>query len=139
MKRQLALVLVLAAASLLVPSSAALAQPAPVTVFEKRFQATPPSGPYDELLLVLDLAPGTTYPAHSHGGPVFITVVEGALWERSGGHESSLNAGDTLMEEVGRVHEAGNNGPGTTRLLITVLLPKGADLTTDVQTGAAQA
>src|SRR5918911_2126278 len=124
----------------LLPLGAAFGQhpPAPVPVLEKRFEATAPAGPYDEVLLALDLAPGTEFPTHSHGGAVFVSVVDGTLWERSGGQETTFNAGDTFSEEPGRVHEAGNNGPGTTRLLVTVLLPKGALLTTDVQTGAAQ-
>src|SRR2546423_870316 len=122
MKRLSALVPILAAASLVVSIGVAYAQqpPAPVPVLEKRFQATAPSGPYDELLLVLDLAPGSTFPAHAHGGPVFVSVVDGTLWERSGGKETTFAVGDTFAEETGRVHEAGNNGPGTTRLLITV-------------------
>ena len=87
---------------------------------------------------MVDLAPGTAFPDHAHGGPVFVSVVEGTLWERSGGRETTLRAGETLYEETGRVHEAVNPGPGPTRLLLTVLLPKGAGLTTDVRTGAPQ-
>ena len=140
MKRSTVLVPIVAVASLVLPVGVAFGQqpPAPVTVLEKRFQAAPPSGPYDMVLLVLDLAPGTEFPSHAHGGPVFATVVEGTFWERSGGQEMVLHVGDTLAEETGRVHEAGNDGPGMTRLVITVLLPRGAELTTDTQTGAAQ-
>jgi quercetin dioxygenase-like cupin family protein len=130
----------LAALMSLLPLGAAFGQqpPAPVPVLEKRFEATAPAGPYDEVLLALDLAPGTEFPTHSHGGAVFVSVVDGTLWERSGGQERTFNAGDTFTEEAGRIHSAGNRGPGTTRLLITVLLPKGAQLTTDVQSGAPQ-
>jgi quercetin dioxygenase-like cupin family protein len=140
MKRSSVLVPLVAVASLVLPVGVAFGQqpPAPVTVLEKRFEATAPPGSYDEVLFVLDLAPGTEFPSHSHGGPVFLSVVEGTLWDRSGGEETVLNAGDTLTEEAGRVHAAGNDGPGMTRLLITVLLPKGAQLTTDAQTGAPQ-
>jgi quercetin dioxygenase-like cupin family protein len=140
MKRLSILAPILALATLVLPAAVAFSQqsPAPVTVLEKRFPATAPPGPYDMVLLVLDLAPGTEFPIHTHGGPVFATVVEGTFWERSGGQRTVLQTGDTLAEETGRMHEAGNDGPGTTRLLITVLLPKGAALTTDTQTGANQ-
>src|SRR5919197_2129426 len=140
MKWRSALMAIVAAAALVLSNGVAFGQqpPAPVPVLEKRFQATAPSGPYDELILVLDLAPGTEFPTHQHGGPVFVSVVEGTLWERSGGNETTFKAGDTFTEEAGRLHAAGNNGPGTTRLLITVLLPKRVELTTDAQTGAPQ-
>src|ERR671916_1063908 len=113
MRRLSILATVLAVASVTLPAAVAVGQqtPAPVTVLEKRFPATAPSGPYDMVLLVLDLAPGAEFPSHAHGGPVFVTVAEGALWERSGGRETVLQTGDTLAEETGRVHEAGNNGP----------------------------
>lgn len=139
MKRVSVLALLLAAVSMVLPVGVAFAQqpPVPVPVLEKRFQATAPSVPYDEVLLVLDIAPGAETPTHSHGGSVFLSVLEGTLWERSGGHETILNAGDTLMEEPGRVHAAGNSGSVNTRLLVTVLLPKGAALTTVQGTGEA--
>jgi quercetin dioxygenase-like cupin family protein len=41
-----------------------------------------------------------------------------------------LNVGDTLMEDPGRVHAAGNSGSTNTRLLVTVLLPKGVAFST---------
>src|SRR5262249_59181284 len=92
--------------SLVMPVGVAFGQPqppGPVTVQEKRFPTTAPSGPYDALLLVLDMAPSTTFPAHSHGGPAVLTVMEGTFWERSQGHEMVMNVGDTLIEETGRV------------------------------------
>jgi quercetin dioxygenase-like cupin family protein len=141
MKRLPVLVPILVAVGLALPVGVVIGQqpPAPVPVLEKRFEGTPPPGPYDMNLLILDFAPGAATPTHSHGGPVFLTVVDGTLWERSGGQETVLNAGDTLMEEPGRVHAAGNEGPGTARLLVTVLLPKGAAFTTIQETGAPAA
>lgn len=139
--RSVVVPLVVVASLVLLPVGVVFAQPqppGPIPVLEKRFPVTPPSGPYDEILLVLDMAPGTTFPLHAHGGPVVLTVVEGTLWERSSGRETVLNPGDTLVEETGRQHEAGNRGAGRTRLLITVLLPKGALLSTDMQTHLAQ-
>jgi quercetin dioxygenase-like cupin family protein len=81
MKWQPARVSLLATAFLVLPLSVAFAQqpPAPVPLLEKRFEATAPSGPYDLLLLVLDLAPGAEAPTHSHGGAVFLSVLEGTL------------------------------------------------------------
>ena len=108
MNQLLALVPVLAAVSLVLPGRRGV-RPAGA-----RRGASPggagaamaaPPGPYDELLLVVDLAPGTAFPDHAHGGPVFVSVVEGALWERSGGRETTLRAGETLYEETGRVHD----------------------------------
>jgi quercetin dioxygenase-like cupin family protein len=140
MKRLSILAFALVAASVALPVATAFGQqaPAPVTILEKRFLAAPPSGPYDMVLLVLDLEPGTQFPSHAHGGPVFVTVAEGAMRDRSGGQETVLRTGDTLAEATGRVHEAGNDGPGMARLIVTVLLPTGATLTTDTQTGVSQ-
>jgi quercetin dioxygenase-like cupin family protein len=138
--RAASLIAVVAAMGIIImPTSTAFAQQLPPGVLvEKRFQADNPPGPFDVVQLVLDLAPDAATPTHSHGGQVFLTVLEGTLWERSGGVETTLVLGETLTEHPGRVHAAGNSRDISTELLVTVLLPKGAALTT-LEEGGPQA
>ena len=124
---------------LLLPTGVAFGQPAPpspTTVSEDRFEAAGVAGPIEVVQVVLDFAPGAGVPAHTHGGQVFITVVEGALTLSEGGSEQAYRAGETIVEEPGHFYSATNASSGNTRLFATYVLPKGAPLTT-VQEGAA--
>jgi quercetin dioxygenase-like cupin family protein len=129
----------LAVLSLALSAGVAFGQPAPpgpTTVSEDRFPAADVPGPIEVVHVVLDFAPGAGVPAHTHGGQVFITVVEGALTLSEGGSEKAYRAGETTVEEPGHFYTATNAGSGNTRLFATYVLPKGAPLTT-VQEGAA--
>ena len=61
---------IVVALTLVLPTRAALGQPVgPTTVFEKRFQAGDPPALAEVLQLMLDFAPGSSTPVHTHGGP----------------------------------------------------------------------
>jgi quercetin dioxygenase-like cupin family protein len=110
--------------------------PGPTTVSNKRFEAASLPGPIELVHGVVDLAPGAGMPTHTHGGQVFITVLEGALTLSGDGGEQTYRASETVVEEPGHFFAATNPGAGNTRLFVSYVLPKGAPPTT-VQEGAA--
>lgn len=113
------------------------APPGPTTHFLTRFDVPTAPATFDQIMLVVDFPPGTWTPPHTHGGTVYITVVEGEAAARMPGMpatEKKYKAGETFVEVPGEYLEVGNPGSVTARLLSTVILPKGAALTTN-QTG----
>jgi quercetin dioxygenase-like cupin family protein len=137
--RVLALLSVVVSALIgLLPAGLAFGQelpPGTSTVFNKRFEAASVPGPIELIQVVLDLPPGAGLPSHMHGGQTFVTLVEGALTVREEGGERTYQAGETFVEQPGEVHSVVNPTSGTTRLLVSYVLPKGAPQTT-VQEGA---
>lgn len=113
-------------------AGAALSQdvpPGPTTRHRVEFQVVdPPAAPAELVQLVLDFAPGAFTPPHTHGGPTFVTVVEGEMTRRVGGTEETFRAGQGWVEP-GEVHAAGNVASTTARVLVTALVPKGAVFT----------
>ena len=125
--------------ALLLPAGAASGQglpPGPSAVITQRFEATSLPGPVELVQIVLDFPPGAGVATHTHGGQAFVTVVERAITLRGPGGERTYSAGQTVVEQPSEFHSAANAASGTTRLLASYVLPKGAPLTT-VQEGAA--
>ena len=81
-------------------------------------------------LVILDFAPGTWTPLHSHGGLTLVRVLEGEMTRRAHGADDVFQAGEGWVETPGDVHAAGNAGTAPARVLVTFLLPAGAPLTT---------
>jgi LPXTG-motif cell wall-anchored protein len=126
---------------LLLPTTVALGQapPGPTNPFHSEFDVSNPPAQFDEILLLGEVAPGATTPRHTTGGDQYITVIAGELTRRTFGGtptEKTYKAGDTLTERAGEVQEVANAGTAPARWLATILVPKGAPLTTDQQTGA---
>jgi len=90
-------------------------------------------------LLILEFAPGTWTPLHTHGGTALVRVLEGEMTRRTRGVDDTFRAGEGWVETPGDVHAAGNAGPATARVLVTFLLPTGAPLTTVEGTPSAAA
>jgi quercetin dioxygenase-like cupin family protein len=136
-KRSVVLAAVLVLLSTLFVPGLALAQSfrAPVTKYASRFDAVNPPTQLDQVSLVLDFAPGVWTPPHAHGGQTFVTVAEGELTVRERGAERKVKAGENWVQSPGSLVEVGNAGTAKARTLVSVLLPKGAPLTTD-QAGA---
>lgn len=108
--------------------------PGPTLVYRTSFEVTEPPAHFDLINLVLDFAPGAWTPVHTHGGQGIVTVLEGELTHRpQGGAEQRLGAGESFIETPGHAHAAGNDTDTNARVLFTILLPKGAELTTVVQ------
>ena len=78
---------------------------------------------------IVELAPGTTAPRHSHPGEEVIYVLEGT-WEYTveGKPPVILEAGDVLFIPAGAIHSARNVGTGRAAELATYIVQKGKPL-----------
>jgi LPXTG-motif cell wall-anchored protein len=81
-------------------------------------------------MLLLEFAPGTWTPMHTHGGLTLVRVLDGEMTRRRGTVEDKFKAGEGWVEVPGDVHAAGNAGAAPSRVLVTFLLSAGAPLTT---------
>lgn len=98
------------------------------------------AGPFEEAQsLILDFAPGAWTPLHSHGGLTLVRVLEGEMTRRRDGTEDRFRAGEGWVEAPGDVHAAGNAGGTPARVLVTLVLPRGAPLTTVAGTPSQEA
>jgi quercetin dioxygenase-like cupin family protein len=111
------------------------AQAGPTVPFQGGFPMTVDAGDYDLLYLVLDFAPGAGIPLHFHGGPATVIGMEGQLTLRPhDAPERKLNPGDVVNEKAGVHHVMTNVSDANARILAVILLPKGAEVTTVVDT-----
>src|SRR5262245_28621001 len=80
---------------------------------------------------IVELAPGTTAPRHSHPGEEIIYVLEGT-WEYTleGKPPVVVTAGGVLFIPAGAVHSARNIGTGRAAELATYIVEKGKPLLT---------
>jgi quercetin dioxygenase-like cupin family protein len=83
---------------------------------------------------IVELAPGTTAPRHTHPGEEIIYVLEGT-WEYTveGKPPVTLKAGDVLFVPAGTIHAARNVGAGRATELATYIVEKGKPLITVVE------
>jgi quercetin dioxygenase-like cupin family protein len=93
------------------------------------------TGPFEAVQLILEFAPGSWTPPHSHGGPGLVTVLEGEVTHipEATGEEMVYAPGEAWNEVAGAVHVAGNDGQENARVAAIFLLPEGASLTTVVE------
>ena len=91
--------------------------------------------PGRELVQVrVDLAPGVTFPPHSHPGEEIVYVIEGVLEYRVEGKPPvTLKAGEVLFIPAGVVHGVTNVGSGNAAELATYIVEKGKPLVVLVQ------
>ncbi len=123
-------------ASYLVPEGAQPAvpegesdRPAGTKLNEAQFPGLTMEGMFTELLRVIDFPPGSGTGLHTHGGPTFLLMVEGALTLRQDGADTVYAAGESWMETPGVVHEAFNAGDTNARVIGVYLLPMAAPTT----------
>jgi len=77
----------------------------------------------------VDLAPGVSFPPHSHPGEEIAYVIEGLLEYRLEGRlPVTLKAGEALFIPAGTIHSAKNVGTGNGVELATYLVEKGKPL-----------
>ena len=82
----------------------------------------------------VELAPGVSFPKHTHPGEEIIYVLEGTLeYEVDGKPPVTLKAGDVLFIPYGTVHAARNVGSGNAAELATYIVEKGKPLLTVVK------
>ena len=105
----------------------------PATVAQAAFPLTVKAGAYGLITVVFDFAPGSGVPKHVHGGPVVATVISGELTLQQAGGEKIIKAGESWTEKTGDVHAVVNRSEGITRVVVSLLLPKGASATTLVK------
>ncbi|MEO5952030.1 MAG: cupin domain-containing protein, partial [Chloroflexia bacterium] len=109
--------------------------PGPTVSSQGTFPLTVEAGDYTLTYLVLDFAPGASIPLHFHGGPALVVGKEGVLTLRpEGGSEHMVMPGDVINEKAGVKHVMINTGTSNATIMAVILLPKGADLTTVVDT-----
>jgi quercetin dioxygenase-like cupin family protein len=85
----------------------------------------------------VDIAPGVTFPKHTHPGEEIIYVLEGSLeYDVEGKPPVILKAGDVLFIPAGTVHAATNVGRGDAAELATYIVEKGKPLLKLVQVSA---
>jgi quercetin dioxygenase-like cupin family protein len=87
---------------------------------------------FTQVMIVLEFAPGAGTPEHSHGGPTLATVLEGELTLIEDGEEIIIAAGESWTELPGHVHQAINNSDAPVRVVFTVLLAEGTQVTIPV-------
>lgn len=132
--KRLSIIAVVAIVATLFTATAASGQapPGPVTRYNTRHTgATAPAGQFEIVQQVLEYSPGAGTAFHSHGGPVFLTVIEGELTFRESGKAGRVvKAGETYSELPTSVIDVTNSGTARARVVAAVLLPAGAALTT---------
>lgn len=132
MRRFFTLATVVAILALLPASVLAQAAPAPATKYLSRFDVPTPPRDMEQVLVIIDIPPGGSTPMHMHGGAAYITVLEGEpTFQVKGGEPRRLTPGQTWVENAGELNDARNTGTTKARLGVTILLPKGATLTTN--------
>jgi quercetin dioxygenase-like cupin family protein len=82
----------------------------------------------------VELAPGVSFPKHTHPGEEIIYVLEGT-WEYTvkGKPPVTLKAGEVLFIPAGTIHAAKNVGSGNGAELATYVVEKGKPLLTLVK------
>ncbi len=115
---------------LVVPVANAQLPTGPNTAVKTDFSVDNPPAEFEVVQDINDFAPGAWSTPHVHGGPAYITVVEGEMTFRSKDSEKTFKSGESWMEKPGDLMQIGNQSLSPARTLVTFLLPKGAQLTT---------
>ena len=89
------------------------------------------AGEFELVQLVVDFPTGTWTPAHTHGGELLVTVLNGEQTVRDEqGIEKTYKTGESFIEIPGEYLEIGNTGQELVTVSALALLPKGATLST---------
>jgi quercetin dioxygenase-like cupin family protein len=113
--------------------------PGPKTVYRNSLPGLTLQGEFEMINLILEFAPGSATPLHSHGGPGIVTVIEGELvFAPEGKPEIVAKPGEVYLDLPGTHHTAVNKSAARAVVSYAVLLPKGGTLTT-VTAATAQA
>jgi len=82
----------------------------------------------------VELAPGVSFPKHSHPGEEIIYVLGGSLeYQVEGKAPVTLKAGDVLFIPAGTIHAAKSVGSGNGAELATYVVEKGKPLVVTVK------
>ena len=72
-------------------------------------------------------------PTHMHGGYVLVTVLHGEMTLKEKGTERIMKVGESWTENPGNQHSVVNAGTAVARVVVNMLLPKGAEFTTIIK------
>lgn len=106
--------------------------PGPAIVYQSKFPITIEGNEYALLTMIMDFPSGAGVPSHFHGGYVSVTVLSGEMTLRHNDTEKVLKTGESWTENPGDIHEVVNKG-ASARVAVSMLLPKGAEVTTPVK------
>ena len=109
------------------------ATPGPNTVSQASFPITIQTGEYDLKTIILEFSPGVGMAKHMHGGHVLATVLQGEMTLNDKAGERILRAGESWTEGPGDQHSVVNAGTTAVRVVVNMLLPKGAEPTTIIK------
>ena len=108
------------------------AQPSPIKRTELLKQDIVEMAGKEGVLYMAELAPGAVAGKHTHPGPEFAYVLEGALQlELEGQPPKTIKAGEAFHNPTKIVHDAKNSSTtGATKVLVFMLIDKGQPLAT---------
>ena len=108
------------------------AQPSPIKRTELLKQDIIEMAGKEGVLYMAELAPGAVAGKHTHPGPEFAYVLEGALQlELEGQPPKTIKAGEAFHNPTKIVHDAKNpSTTGATKVLVFMLIDKGQPLAT---------
>lgn len=104
--------------------------PGPTIIYQAKFQITLQGGEYDLQTIIMEFPQGASVPKHVHGGYVLVTVLNGEMTLKEKGSERIVRAGESWTENPGYLHSVVNAGATAARVVVNMLLPRGAEATT---------
>jgi quercetin dioxygenase-like cupin family protein len=102
----------------------------PTVVHMAKYPIAVGKGEFELLTIIMDFPAGAGVTNHKHGGHVLVTVLSGDMTLREKGGERVVKTGESWTERPGDVHAVINAGTDTARVAVSILLPKGAEVTT---------
>ncbi len=134
--RTFKMLVTLALLALLVAPRVALGQApqGPTNPFHTEFDVTNHPSQFDEIAMLIQVAPSASNAVIKYGGDQFVTVIQGEVTVAG----QVYPAGKNYVEKAGEPVTISNAGTTNARLISTILLPKGAALTSDAQTSAVE-
>jgi quercetin dioxygenase-like cupin family protein len=109
------------------------AAPGPSTAYQAKFPITLQGGEYDLQTIIMDFPQGAGVPKHIHGGYVLVTVLNGEMTLKEKGSDRIIKTGESWTENPSDLHSVVNAGATPARVVVNILLPKGAEATTIIK------
>lgn len=107
----------------------------PTDLFHAEFDVANHPSQFDEVEMLIDVAPNTSNALVQYGGDQFATVIQGEVTVAG----QSYATGKSYVARAGESETLSNPGATDARLISTILLPKGSALEADAKTSAAEA
>ena len=88
---------------------------------------------FEAVLVAVEIPVGQREGRHTHPGTAVVHVTEGAITvDHDGRPTETYKAGESFFIDAGKVHEGINRGNVAAKAIATFVIPKGAQLTTQV-------